>query len=71
MSMASKFEFPINGSESEKKEFCKNEIKDYQLLSFHYFKIEVFESTELENQTPVYVFEDFGVEKGKRTHIVE
>jgi hypothetical protein len=38
----STFVFPANGTNAQKDAFCKNEIKDYQLLEALYFKIDVF-----------------------------
>jgi hypothetical protein len=70
MITTSKFSFPVNGSDEDKSAFCKNEIKDYQLLTSLYFKIEVFENGDRNYATPLFIFEDFGTEKSLRTHII-
>jgi hypothetical protein len=38
----STFVFPANGTNAQKDLFCKNGIKDYQLLESLYFKIDIF-----------------------------
>lgn len=71
----SRSRFPFNGSDLDKQDFCKNEIQSSQLLSSIYYKIEVYninvDSFEIKTAQPVYTFEDFGVEKGKRTYLID
>jgi hypothetical protein len=64
----STFVFPANGTNAQKDAFCKNEIKDYQLLEALYFKIDVFANST--DEPPIFTFEDFGAEKSLRTHII-